>query len=146
MIYKILVSDRHKPLLEKYVWRVQHTQGLSYVFRDVWSGGNRTRIYLHRQLTKAQKGQIVDHINGNGLDNRMDNLRICTHSQNSYNKKTPSTNKTGFKGVCKRGDKWRATIRKDGRYIELGLFQTPVEAHKAYCYELNEIDRLARTL
>lgn len=74
----------------------------------------------------------VDHKNGDGWDNRYLNLRVCTASQNSCNRsrKSPS----GLpKGVQKINKRFRAMIRLQGKNYHLGMFDTPEEAHKAYC-------------
>lgn len=76
----------------------------------------------------------VDHINGNTLDNRKENLRIVTHSQNTKNR-TKSKNKTSkFKGVnfCKRSKKWRVRIKVEYKSINLGYYTNEIEAAIAY--------------
>jgi hypothetical protein len=76
----------------------------------------------------------VDHINGNTLDNRFDNLRIATSAQNSKNQKKRKTNKSGFKGVCwhKKGKKWYATIRANNKQIHLGGYNSKFYAALVY--------------
>jgi hypothetical protein len=80
-------------------------------------------------------GMHVDHINGNTLDNRRENLRSVTHAQNLMNQKLSRANKSGFKGVSmdRSSGKWRAHITKDGIVRQLGYFPTPELAHEAYC-------------
>ena len=90
---------------------------------------------LHKFLLgKQQKGYVIDHINRNKLDNRYNNLRIITQKENSYNrtKNINSTNK--YKGVIKRGNKYVATITKDGKRHEINGFETEEEA--AYTYDI----------
>lgn len=74
----------------------------------------------------------VDHKNGDGWDNRYLNLRVCTASQNSCNRsrKSPSGLPKGVQKISKR---FRAMIRLQGKNYHLGMFDTPEEAHKAYC-------------
>lgn len=76
----------------------------------------------------------IDHINGDGLDNRISNLREATHAENMLNRKRTSTCRSGFKGVSwhKGGRKWKAQIGYQGKWYALGLYECPVEAHKAY--------------
>lgn len=77
----------------------------------------------------------VDHKNCDFSDNRIQNLRLATRSQNARNKRFPqANNKTGLLGVSwkARNKKWCAQIRCDGRVHHLGLFTCPVEAHRAY--------------
>jgi hypothetical protein len=99
---------------------------------------------LHRYLMNLKYGErlAVDHINGNGLDNRRSNLRVGTFSENMHNYHLVSVkNKTGFRGVGETPNKringkidmyYSAKIRVNGRTIYLGKFKTPEEAHSAY--------------
>lgn len=73
---------------------------------------------LHRFIVGAEKGQIVDHISRDTLDNRRENLRFCTAAQNGFNSKLYSTNKSGRRGVFSVEDRWIASIRYNGhRYV-----------------------------
>lgn len=74
----------------------------------------------------------VDHKNGVRNDNRIDNLRICTNQQNSYNRR-PDNGAVGLKGVTEKSGRYRARIHNHGRDLHLGDFDTPEEAHAAYC-------------
>lgn len=78
----------------------------------------------------------IDHANGNGLDNRIANLRKATQAENCQNRRTRSDNQTGIKGVQLRPNgKWRARIFLEGRSVNLGHFATAKEAHAAYTRE-----------
>lgn len=94
-------------------------------------------------LGNAPVGQTIDHINGDKLDNRRSNLRICTKGQNNCNTFLRKDNKSGYKGVSqiklKHSTKWLASIRDNGKKCYLGYFSTPSEAAMAY-------NRVARTL
>ena len=102
-----------------------------------------TTILLHRQLmgVKAGDSRIVDHINGNRLDNRRENLRLCNRAENTQNQKKRSTNKSGYKGVSfhKAVGKWEAVIYAAGKSYRLGFFSTPESAYEAYCNAAREI-------
>lgn len=76
-----------------------------------------------------------DHENGVTLDNRRNNLRFATSSQNAMNRRKTSANSSGYKGVHwhKGHQKWCAQIKVNGKSIHLGYFDTPEEAHAAYC-------------
>jgi len=95
-------------------------------------------VQLHRVIMKAKKGQIVDHINRDTLDNRKINLRICNKSQNGMNRPANKNSKSGIKGVswCVRDNRWTAHISKkiDGKYKQksLGNFKIKEEAASAY--------------
>ena len=75
----------------------------------------------------------IDHINGNTGDNRIENLRLATPSLNKANTRTPRTNTSGYKGVTRQGKRWTAAVKHMGRRYYLGAFDTPEEAHAAYC-------------
>ena len=88
---------------------------------------------MHNVIMKPSEGFIVDHINGNGLDNRRSNLRIVTRQQNTFN----SVHKGGtskYKGVAldKESGLWRAYIAKDGKRTWLGRFPDELSAAIAY--------------
>lgn len=89
---------------------------------------------MHRVINATPAGLDTDHINGNGLDNRKKNLRTCTRSENLANQTRMSLgNTSGARGVTwhKRGHKWQAQIRRNKKYIYLGLFDTVAEASRA---------------
>lgn len=123
MSVNVLLDEDCRPLVEgKRLTR--HSNGYIRV-------GHK---YLHRLVLGAKKGQIVDHINGNPLDNRRANLRLATRSQNLFNRGRPKHNTSGFKGVhfCKRTKRYRASIRANNRVVRLGRFDTAAKAARAY--------------
>lgn len=84
---------------------------------------------------------MIDHKDGNRLNNRLDNLRLATPGQNTFNSKVPSHNKSGFKGVCwiKKSSKWKAAIGFQGKQHTVGLFNTKEEAAAAYAAKAIEL-------
>lgn len=92
--------------------------------------GRRT-TYLHRWLLDAPVGTLVDHINGDKLDNRRANLRLCTRAQNCTNRVTP-IGVTGFRGVFRDRHWFRARLWANGEVHRLGYFTTPEAAARAY--------------
>lgn len=81
----------------------------------------------------APEGMDVDHIDGNGLNCKKSNLRICTHAENQGNyKKTISETSSKFKGVSLKRGKWVSRIKKGGRTIFVGSFDFEEEAALAY--------------
>lgn len=109
--------------LDRLKWRAMVVRG-KYVYAVAYCG---SLIYMHRLICEAQKGQQADHINHDTLDNRDDNLRACTASQNACNRKPRSGTNAGLKGVwwCASSRKWGASITRDGMRYHLGVF-----AHK----------------
>lgn len=91
---------------------------------------SRGGIRMHRFLMNPLPEQIVDHINGNGLDNRRINLRIGTQSQNCVNRKRTPGNL--LRGVRLKKGLWQAKIKYKGREWSLGYYRTEIEAHYAY--------------
>lgn len=91
---------------------------------------------LHRYLLKAERGQIVDHINGDTLDNRRQNLRIVTALENAQNMRVPriETKTSRFKCVSmnKHTGKWHVQIQADNRSYYVGVYDDEVEAAQAY--------------
>lgn len=75
----------------------------------------------------------VDHMNGVPDDNRWDNLRAATHEQNMWNAKHRKDSGSPYKGIAKNGKRWKSEIRHKGSVNYLGTFDTPEEAHAAYC-------------
>lgn len=99
----------------------------------------RKEWYMHRMILRPRKGAIVDHIDGNGLNNRRCNLRICTHHQNQANR-GPCGGASRFIGVFRNRNKWQAGMQSRGERFYLGLFEDEVEAAKARdrkAYELH---------
>lgn len=83
-------------------------------------------------MTGVFPSQKIDHKDGNGLNNRFSNLRLATTAQNAANRKRPSTNSTGFKGVRRARKRFSSEIKINGKSHHLGTFDTPEEAHAAY--------------
>lgn len=95
---------------------------------------------MHREIMKTPKGLVTDHINGNRLDNRRKNLRICTRAQNNMNMRNFRSRKklkkaSQYKGVYWNGGpkaRWSAEIRHEGTQIHLGYFKHEKDAAKKY--------------
>lgn len=122
-----IIDDEDFELVSKYHW---YTDNKGYLRIE----RNRKKIKLHRLLTNCPKGLTVDHINGNKLDNRRSNLRICTNQENVRNVVKRKNNKSGFKGVYwhTQSKCWRAKITVNGKCITVGGFKIKEDAAKAY--------------
>jgi hypothetical protein len=114
-------EDQH--LLREHTWRLVKKGSTWYV-----KTGVQPSFYLHQLICPGAR--IVDHANGNGLDNARANLRPATHQQNAANSRV----KGRFKGVFpgRRGKRFRAQIRVSGKSIHLGTFDTEEQAFEAY--------------
>lgn len=126
-----LIDKEDFDVVSKHKWKSTKPKKIIYVTRVIRDGKKYRTIYLHRFLMKAVKGQVVDHINGNGLDNRKENLRLCTQQQNTFNSMSKRKNKR-FKGVYKWKDKFFAklNVRKKVHYSK--MYHTEEEAAKAH--------------
>jgi len=133
-----LVDDEDFDELNNNKWCLS-TNG--YAHRSFDLNRKRTHLYLHRVIAKPSQGMEVDHINGDKLDNRKCNLRVCTSSQNKCNRVTRKKTVSGFKGVRRSGttSKWKAQINKDGVAYNLGLFDDPAAAFEAYKEKAKEL-------
>ncbi len=112
-------------------WNVKPGRTTFYAHTTIKRSGLRTTMTLHRFLMDADLGDIVDHINHDGLDCRRSNLRICTLDQNGANRRGPDkSNKCGYIGVHfhKRFNRFCAGVSCKGKLIHLGYFDTPIEA------------------
>lgn len=120
-----IVDDQDFELLNKLKWQASGPKS-NNAFYAVSRGG----IRMHRIIMDCPEDMIVDHINGNGLDNRRSNLRIGTQSLNCVNRKrTPGAN---LRGARKKKNRWQAYIKIHGKQKSLGYFSTEIEAHNAY--------------
>jgi hypothetical protein len=102
---------------------------------------NKKTYLVHRLIFLHQKGflpKYVDHIDGNPVNNKIDNLREASQVQNCQNKKLAKNNTCGFKGVTKYGNKFMAQIQVNKVKKHLGYFKTPSEAHAAYKKEADK--------
>lgn len=139
-----LVDDEDYMLVSEYRWRIWeaaarpgHGASGPYAVANYYkANGRRSVIKMHKLLT----GNVqTDHVNGNGLDNRRENLRKATGSQNGANRK--GWGKSNFLGVDWQSDagKWRARVKKFGVRRSLGLFATEEAAALAYDEAAREI-------
>lgn len=137
-----LVDDDKFASLNKWKWYASKspTGDSFYALRSTYSklseGGNGARghVRMHHEILPKKKGKFIDHIDGNGLNNRAANLRYATKSQNGMNRGLTSKNTTGYKGVhfYKSRGNYTANIAVNGKLKCIGYFETAEEAHKAY--------------
>lgn len=86
-------------------------------------------IYMHRKIMNTSRGEVVDHINHNGLDNRKSNLRNVRNLENSQNRRGHNSNsRSGYLGVSPDGGRWKAQIQVDGKKLNLGRYSNVEDA------------------
>lgn len=126
-LYVALVDDDDFDYLNQFKWQVQANKYGLYAKRHM----NGLTIRMHWDI---MGGKLIDHIDGNGLNNQRNNLRFCTHSQNAMNKKSDKNTTSKYKGVCwyKTRSVWVGQIGINGKSTCLGYFTDEIEAAKAY--------------
>lgn len=130
--YTIVDADNYKTL-SKYKWAYSKGYARRHTSKEEKLQGLPGSTTMHRQVMgvmKDGKSVIVDHIAGDTLDNRRDNLRVCSQSENLRNVGLSSANKSGVKGVMwnKSRNKWTATIRHNKQTLNLGSYNKKKDA------------------
>jgi hypothetical protein len=123
----VIVDDQDSHLVASAVFVVRGTYSTHVRVR--YEGKH---LRLSRLIAKAPTGFVVDHINGDPLDNRRANLRICTVQQNNWNRRRRPSGHSRFKGVTLSSGRWTAFIAPNGKQVCLGSFPTEEEAALAY--------------
>lgn len=128
-MFSVVDADDHERVSS---WRwsaVRSNRGGWYAKRR---GADGRMVKLHREICAAPDGVEVDHVNGDTLDNRKSNLRLCSREQNQRNASS-SRNKSGYHGVCfdRRSGRWRGYVTSGGKQLWSRLFDSPEEASRA---------------
>jgi len=128
-----LVDDEDFEYLSQWKWSAHKVHNVFYAVHHKPRNLGAGLIGMHRELM-GKDGIIIDHINGNGLDNRKNNLRVCTNAQNLQNRGVSTKNTSGYKGVFldKRKNKWYAQIGANNKRITGKGRITPEAAAKDY--------------
>lgn len=132
-----LVDDEDYEKVAMYKWyavKLGNRADGYYACGNIKKDGKYHTIYMSRLIMNPQKEMVVDHINHNTLDNRKENLRICTRRENTKNRVKNNGNKSGYKGVCwnKNAQKWQAQIMTNYKKLYLGVFDDKEAAFEAY--------------
>ena len=140
-VCKIIITDRNMNYkCTEIIDRSNYSKVKNYKWNTnknntVTSGaGKDQKTLYHLIMGKPEKGYDIDHRNGDTLDNRKTNLRLCTHEENTCNSLMRSLNTSGFKGVSFRKDKncYRGYIQHKGKLFHLGSYKTAKEAALVY--------------
>jgi hypothetical protein len=117
-------------------WKWSYGAG-GYAVRNEYNvkknGRPKVQILMHRLIMDNPQGMLVDHKNGERLDNRRANLRLATHADNQHNRNVNKNNTSGFRGVtwCKQTRRWRATTMFEGKSRQIGRFLVMEDAVQA---------------
>lgn len=125
-----VIDVADEAIAAQHRWYTHLKHGKPYAIANVYdpiARRNKTTTKLHRLLTEAPPGLEVDHVNGDPLDNRRANLRLCSHRENLRNQR-----RGRIKGVCFNRNRWIASICKDGERWFLGSFVSREDAMRAY--------------
>jgi hypothetical protein len=135
--YHALVDDRDYAFLNQFSWRARirpsSSREIIYAITSIPTGRTRSKnVFMHRLIKGGTK--IVDHKNGDGLDNRRSNLRECSSSQNRMNCRKATGTSSIYKGVTfdRQMKRWRAQIGVLHRLKFLGYFDNEIDAAVAY--------------
>lgn len=139
---EVLIDDEDYNLISQYSWYLHKNKSGNKYARTCHKTINYKsyHIYMHHMILGKRQGFEEDHINGNGLDNRRQNLRFVTRSQNNMNRiKRRGT--SNYKGVfwSTQADKWQSRIRKDNRLYHIGFFLSETDAAIAYDNKAKEL-------
>ena len=123
-----LIDDVDINIVNQYQWSYD-PKGYAMT-----NGKDRRTIRMHRLIMLIPEGMEIDHIDGNGLNNVRNNLRIVTHAENMLNRKLNTNNSSGYKAGTWKADpkKWAAQIQFDGKNHVLGYYEDKLDAAKAY--------------
>jgi hypothetical protein len=137
-VYQVSNLGNVKSLNREIILKEQYTKG-GYAFVNLSKNGIVKIIYIHQLVAMAFLNHkpnginlVVNHINFNKLDNKLDNLEIITQRENTNKKHLKSTSKYVGVSLNKRDMNWRATIRINGKKTHLGMFKNEYDAHLAY--------------
>lgn len=121
-----IIDDEDFERVSKHKWHI-----------TAYGYAKTNKVWLHRLIINCPKGKFVDHINRDKLDNRKENLRICTYQNNLRNQNKRKACSSGFKGVSwdKQMKQWRVDITLNYKKIFIGLFKQ--ENHAAMAYDIN---------
>ncbi len=123
-----IVDDGDYEMVSQYKWCAWFSGWNWYAVGTI----NKKHTYMHRLIIQAPKGSVVDHRNHDGLDNRRENIRLCTTQENAMNGRTPRDNKSGYKGVVKVNGSYATKIRVNGAQLHGGNYDTAIDAAIAY--------------
>ena len=142
-----VVNEDDREWLEKHRWKHLNRPGYQgYAVRNAYINKRYVALLMHRAIWEHHNGPIpkgmqIDHINGDTLDNRLENLRICTNAQNAHNSYKRRQTASRYKGVTWhiRYKKWVAQIGRGKNHRHIGYFTSEEDAARAYDAKAREL-------
>lgn len=139
-----VIDTSDKSAVGEYLWRANRDRNTFYARSSVRTHPGQVTVRMHAVLVNPPPGMVVDHINGDGLDNRRSSLRIVTHRENGQNMHCSKSSR--FSGVSwnKRSKNWQATILISSKKFSLGLFddeKTAAAVYRSRCASLQDSAR-----
>jgi hypothetical protein len=135
-----ILTPAFLPGVEMWNWCFSH----GYAVRNAAG----TRIYLHHEVISMADswvdGYHLDHVNGNPLDNRIENLRFVTRTENQINRRLQSNNTSGYRGIALSRGKWIARLKRGDTEKHLGSYDTAEDAARAYDVAAKEYGKIYR--
>lgn len=133
--FDVLIDDEDWDKVKEYKWHIKKYVNSFYAAKNT----DDNTLLIHRFIMNCPDGMIVDHINHNTLDNRKENLRICTKQQNNMNARKSNKFNSSFKGVKLNGKGYQSRIQFNYKRINIGTFKTELEAGRAYDIKAKEL-------
>ena len=130
-----IVDKKDFGWLNQWKWHCRKVERVEYAVRSIGKWGRQKALPMQHVILSCPSGFEIDHINHNGLDNRRSNLRLCTHAQNMFNRRSNQGERrtSQFKGVSLSSRyRWRARIHVNDEVLELGYFDDECDAAIAY--------------
>lgn len=132
-IKKTQVDDEDFDFLNSSSWHVRKdTHGFYVVRNGKYYNGKRSPIIMHRVIMNASCNQMIDHADGNGLNNQKYNLRFCNDQQNAANRKKVRLNKTGYRGITERKGRYMVRFSINNKRKSIGTFDFLNDAINEY--------------
>jgi len=134
--FSATIDDNMEERVSYFRWCVQESTPdiRYYAVTNMWKGSKELKLYMHQLIMGTPIDKVIDHKNGDGLDNRVENLRICSYQQNSLNSRCRSGCTSKYRGVSwyKFYNKWTVYISINRKHTSIGNFENEVDAALAY--------------
>lgn len=132
--FHALVDDEDYEYLSQHRWAVSINRKIHYAVRTLYIGRLHQTARMHRVILNAPNGILVDHVDGDGLNNTRANLRLATNAQNIRNSRKSGSRGSQYKGVSLHNQtgRWQVHITINGKVTHVGIFADEIEAALAY--------------